>query len=106
MTLSFVTQHGTTSVEVAAPAPTSEPAYNPRFERFIAMMKERAGTVLEIGARVVGPGSALKASNLLWKTNLKTKVRRSSPQVRIKAITNSSASAASKAGFPPGCAFS
>src|SRR5439155_26810889 len=62
VTLSFVTQHGTTSVEVAAPAPTSEPAYNPRFERFIAMMKERAGTVLEIGARVVGPGSALKAS--------------------------------------------
>lgn len=61
VTLSLVTQHRTISIDLAAPAQSREPEAPTPFENFVQMMKRMGGTVLEIGARVVGPESSLQA---------------------------------------------
>lgn len=65
VTLELVTAAGRMAIDVAAPpeAPPvpSEPVEDP-FDGFVRQMKQCGGTVLEIGARVVGPVSTLLAS--------------------------------------------
>lgn len=60
--LHLATPAGSASIAVTPPPSPREPAVPASFERFIAMMKQIGGTVLEIGARVVGPDSSLQAS--------------------------------------------
>lgn len=62
VTLSLVTQHRTLAIELAAPAQPREPEVPTTFEHFVKLMKRMGGTVLEIGARVVGLESSLQAS--------------------------------------------